>query len=135
MTIPEAVHLILKAWIMGENNDLFVLDMGEPIKIYELAKWIIAINGYIPEKDIKIEVTGLRPGEKLYEELLVNEESTAHTKVDNIFKTKNYLKFDRIKYLYNLTYLEESLESSDFNVDDIKKHLKLMISTYNPSPN
>jgi FlaA1/EpsC-like NDP-sugar epimerase len=135
MTIPEAVHLILKAWIMGENNDLFVLDMGEPIKIYDLARWIIAINGYIPETDIKIEVVGLRPGEKLYEELLVNEESTSSTVVEGIFKTKNYLSFDRLKFLNNLTYIEESLESEDFDGNDIKNHLKLMISTYHPSLN
>lgn len=132
MTIPEAVHLILRAWIMGKNNDLFVLDMGEPIKIYELAKWVIAINGYIPSKDIKINVIGLRPGEKLYEELLVDEESTVRTKVDNIFKTKNYLNFDRIKFLYNLTLLVGSLDNDDFKNKDIKNYLSIMVSTYRP---
>jgi FlaA1/EpsC-like NDP-sugar epimerase len=133
MTIPEAVHLILKAWIMGDNNDLFVLDMGEPIKIYELAQWIIAVNGYIPNVDIKLEVTGLRPGEKLFEELLVDEESVSHTKVSNIFKTQNYLNFDRVKFLYNLTYLDESLENRDFESKDVKAHLQQMISTYKPA--
>ena len=100
-----------------------------------MARWIIAINGYIPETDIKIEVVGLRPGEKLYEELLVNEESTSSTVVEGIFKTKNYLSFDRLKFLNNLTYIEESLESEDFDGNDIKNHLKLMISTYHPSLN
>jgi len=133
MTIPEAVHLILKAWLMGENNDLFVLDMGEPIKIYDLARWIIAVNGYIPGKDIKIDVVGLRPGEKLFEELLVDEESTSSTTVDGIFKTKNYLSFDRLKYLSNLTFLQESLEDEDFDNDDIREALQKMISTYSPS--
>lgn len=133
MSIPEAVHLILKAWILGENNDLFVLDMGEPIKIYELAKWVIAINGYVPDKDIKIDIIGLRPGEKLYEELLVDEEGTASTTVDGIFKTKNYLSFNRLMFLNKLDFLEDSLESEDFSVADIKNTLKAMISTYSPS--
>ena len=133
MTIPEAVHLILKAWIMGRNNDLFVLDMGSPIKIYDLARWIIAINGYTPNKDIRIDIVGLRPGEKLYEELLVDEESTQSTTVNGIFKTKNYLNFDRLRFLNNLTFIEESLEDEDFDTKQIKEHLKLMISTYAPS--
>lgn len=132
MTIPEAVNLILKAWVMGENNDLFVLDMGEPIKIYDLARWVIAINGYVPNVDIKIDVVGLRPGEKLYEELLVDEESTTSTTVDGIFKTKNYLSFDRLKFLNQLDYLQDSLESDDFDVSDIRATLKTMISTYYP---
>lgn len=133
MTIPEAVHLILRAWIMGENNDLFVLDMGEPIKIYDLAKWVIAINGYIPEVDIKIDITGLRPGEKLYEEVLVKQEDTTRTKVNTIFKTKNYLEFDRIKFLYNLSYIEDLIKTKDYNELDLKKALQGMISTYSPA--
>jgi FlaA1/EpsC-like NDP-sugar epimerase len=133
MSIPEAVHLILKAWILGENNDLFVLDMGEPIKIYELAKWVIAINGYIPEVDIKIDIIGLRPGEKLYEELLVDEEGTVSTTVDGIFKTKNYLNFNRLMFLNKLDFLIDSLEADDFSTEDIKNTLKVMVSTYVPS--
>src|SRR5581483_7896316 len=94
MTIPEAVHLVLQSWMMGENNDLFVLDMGEPVKIYDLARLLITLQGYVPEEDIKIKITGLRPGEKLYEEVLVKEEETLSTSVQKIFRTKNYLNFD-----------------------------------------
>ncbi len=133
MTIPEAVHLILKASMMGENNDLFVLDMGEPIKIYDLARWIIAINGFVPHKDIRIEVVGLRQGEKLYEELLVDEETTTSTTIDGVFKTKNHLNFDRLKFLNNLTSLQESLEDEDFDMERIRAHIKLMVSTYMPA--
>lgn len=133
MTIPEAAHLILQSWVMGKNNDLFVLDMGEPIKIYDLAKLLIALQGYEPEKDIKINIIGLRPGEKLFEEILVNEEETKSTSVKKVFRTKNYLNFDKSAFLSNLKMLEESLEEDDLNSDYLKKKLKMMVSTYRPN--
>ncbi len=131
MTIPEAVHLILKSWVMGQNNDLFVLDMGEPIKIYDLAKLLIALHGYEPEKDIKIRIVGLRPGEKLFEEILVKEEETKSTSVKKIFRTKNYMNFDKLAFISRLNLLLESVD-----VDDdagLKQRLKAMIPTYKPS--
>jgi FlaA1/EpsC-like NDP-sugar epimerase len=88
MTIPEAGHLILQAWGIGENNDLFVLDMGESVRIYDLARTLIALEGYIPDEEIKIVVTGLRPGEKLYEELLNQKETTIPTKHKKILVAK-----------------------------------------------
>jgi FlaA1/EpsC-like NDP-sugar epimerase len=132
MTIPEAVHLILQTWVMGENNDLFVLEMGEPIKIYELAKLLIALQGYVPEKDIHIKIVGLRPGEKLYEEVLVKEEETQATPIKKIHKTKNYMSFDKFAFLNNLSLLLESLEDESFNIQGIKERMKMMISTYRP---
>lgn len=133
MTIPEAVHLILQSWVMGENNDLFVLDMGEPIKIYDLAKLLISLQGYEPEKDIKIKIIGMRPGEKLYEEVLVNEEETQATNVKKIFKTKNYLNFDKGAFVNNLDLLVESAENDGLNITDLKERLKKMVSTYKPN--
>jgi len=133
MTIPEAVHLILQAWVMGKNNDLFVLEMGEPVKIYELAKTLIALEGYEPEKDIQIKIIGLRPGEKLYEEVLVKEEETKATSVKKIFRTQNYLSFDKLKFLNSLNLLIESLEVEGLNIESIKGRLKTMISTYKPN--
>lgn len=133
MTIPEAVHLILQSWVMGKNNDLFVLDMGESIKIYDLAKLLITLEGYEPEKDIKINIVGLRPGEKLYEEILVDEEATQSTAVKKIFRTKNYLEFDKLAFLNNLNLLKESLEEDELDIDNIKDRLKVMISTYKPA--
>ncbi len=133
MTIPEAVHLILQSWVMGQNNDLFVLDMGEPIKIYDLAKLLITLQGYIPEKDIKIKITGLRPGEKLYEEVLVKEEETSSTAVKKIFRTQNYMNFDQLAFLHNLNLLVESLNNEGLNFAYLRDRLKNMVSTYKPN--
>jgi len=132
MTIPEAVHLILQAWVMGENNDLFVLDMGEPIKIYDLARLLIALRGYIPDEEIAIKFIGLRPGEKLYEEILVDDESTSSTRVEKIFKTKNYLDFNKLAFLTNLSLLDELSEEDELSTKEIKSMLKKMVSTYAP---
>lgn len=133
MTIPEAVHLILQSWIMGENNDLFVLDMGEPVKIYELAKMLIALEGYDPENDIKIKIIGLRPGEKLYEEVLVKEEETLSTSYKKIYRTQNYHSFNKLVFLNNLNELLDVLSEEDLNTEHLKKRLKEMVSTYTPS--
>lgn len=133
MTIPEAVHLILQSWVMGENNDLFVLEMGESIRIYDLAKLLIALQGYVPEKDIQIKIIGLRPGEKLYEEVLVKEEETQATPVKKIHRTRNYLDFDKFAFQLNLALLLESLEEEDLNLEYIKTQLQKMISTYKPA--
>jgi len=135
MTISEAVHLILKAWIMGENNDLFVLDMGEPVKIMDLAKLLITVRGYEPQKDILIKITGLRPGEKLYEEVLVKEEETISTKYDKIYRTKNYMNFDKLNFLKVLMFLEEHIQEDGLNTASIKGVLKKMIPTYTPESN
>ena len=85
MTIPEASQLVLQAGAYAEGGEIFVLDMGKPVRIYDLAENLIKLSGYEPHKDIKIEVTGLRPGEKLYEELLMNEEGLKETKHKKIF--------------------------------------------------
>jgi FlaA1/EpsC-like NDP-sugar epimerase len=79
MTIPEACQLVIEASIMGENSEIFIFDMGKPVKILDLAMQMIKLAGLEPEKDIAIEFTGLRPGEKLYEELLNNSENTVQT--------------------------------------------------------
>jgi FlaA1/EpsC-like NDP-sugar epimerase len=84
MTIPEACQLVLEAGFLGKGGEIFVFDMGEPVKIYDLAEKMISLSGFIPHKDIKIEVTSLRPGEKLYEELLDNKEELLTTHNDKI---------------------------------------------------
>ena len=85
MTIPEAAQLVLQAGEYAKGGEIFVLDMGKPVKIYDLAWDLIKISGFEPNKDIKIEITGLRPGEKLYEELLMDEEGLINTKHEKIF--------------------------------------------------
>lgn len=133
MTIPEAVHLILQSWVMGENNDLFVLDMGESIKIYDLAKLLITLHGYVPDEEIKIKIVGLRPGEKLYEEVLVKEEETQSTSVKKIFRTQNYLSFDKLVFIHNLNVLLESIQENGLDVPNIKESMKELVSTYKPN--
>jgi len=92
MTIPEACQLVLEAGFMGNGSEIFVFDMGSPVKIYDLAEKMIFLSGYIPHKDIKIVVTGLRPGEKLYEELLSSKENCmpTHNEKITIGKIRQY---------------------------------------------
>ncbi|MPQ44723.1 polysaccharide biosynthesis protein [Clostridium tarantellae] len=85
MLIPEAAQLVLQAGGYAEGGEIFVLDMGKPVKIFDLANELIKLSGYKPGEDIKIEITGLRPGEKLYEELLMDEEGLKETKHEKIF--------------------------------------------------
>lgn len=85
MTIPEAAQLVLQASTYARGGEIFVLDMGEPVKIYDLACNIIKLAGYVPNEDIKIEITGLRPGEKLYEELLMDQSGLKSTRHKSIF--------------------------------------------------
>jgi FlaA1/EpsC-like NDP-sugar epimerase len=98
MTIPEAAKLVLQAGEFAQGGEIFVLDMGKPVKIYDLAKDLIKLSGFQSDKDIKIEITGLRPGEKLYEELLMNEEGLKDTKHEKIFVGKpTFSDIDRLK--------------------------------------
>ena len=118
MTIPEACQLVLEAGFMGQGGEIFVFDMGEPVKIVDLANQMIRLSGLVPEKDIKIVYTGLRPGEKLYEELLTDKETTKPTHhpkikiamVQKMHKKELSIKIDYLlKNLYNMQK-EEILE-------------------------
>ncbi|HHV84012.1 MAG TPA: polysaccharide biosynthesis protein, partial [Tepidanaerobacter syntrophicus] len=85
MTIPEAVQLVIQAGAFAKGGEIFILDMGDPVKIDDLAKDMIRLSGLEPNQDIEIKYTGLRPGEKLFEELLLNEEGLTATKNNRIF--------------------------------------------------
>lgn len=114
MTIPEACQLVLEAGFMGKGGEIFVFDMGNPVKIVDLAEQMIRLSGYVPGKDIKIVFTGLRPGEKLYEELLTDKEITIPThhpkinkaKVETISKSTLLLIDELINNLYNFSKYE-----------------------------
>ena len=104
MTIPEAVSLVLTAGSLAKGGEIFILDMGEPVKIRVLAENLIRLSGFKPDEDIKIEYTGLRPGEKLYEELLLNEEGITKTDNQKIYIGKP-IEFDNDMFLKNLSRL------------------------------
>ena len=104
MTIPEAVSLVLQASLYAKGGEIFVLDMGKPIRIYELAENLIRMRGYKPNEDISIQITGLRPGEKLYEEVLMDDEGLEKTDNNMIFIGKP-LKMDEQKFLKDLENL------------------------------
>ena len=130
MTIPEAVSLVLQAGAYAHGGEIFVLDMGEPVKIADLAKNLIRLSGYTLGVNMEIKYTGLRPGEKLYEELLTKEEGLQKTENDLIFIGKP-LEFDEVHFLSQLRELEkEAMEESPH----IKERVASIISTYHIRP-
>ncbi len=112
MTIPEAVSLILQAATLARGGEIFVLDMGEPVKILDLAKKMITLHGKHVDSEIKIEFTGLRPGEKLYEELLMGEEGLKQTSNHKIYIGKQ-VTVDEETFLANLNRLKDAAEQND----------------------
>jgi FlaA1/EpsC-like NDP-sugar epimerase len=123
MTIPEAAQLVIQAGIMAQGGEIFVLDMGKPVKIYELAKRMIRLSGYEPETEIPIEVVGLRPGEKLYEELLLDEEGLAATKNDKIY----VLQPCGIEPQWLWKEVAEVLQLADGKTGPIRKQLRRLV--------
>lgn len=126
MTIPEAVSLVLQAGAYARGGEIFVLDMGDPVRIADLAKNLIRLSGYTLGVDMDIEYTGLRPGEKLYEELLTKEEGLLKTGNDLIFIGKP-LEFDEEEFLGNLERLENAISKESFEVKEIVSEI---VSTY-----
>jgi len=126
MAIPEAVLLVLQAVYMGEGGEVFVLDMGEPVKIVDLAETLIILNKLEPYKDIDIIFTGLRPGEKLFEELLTAEEGTDVTYHEKIFVAKKGLKKD----YSNFKEILDKLEMNIYNKEKVKKIFEDFIPFY-----
>ena len=128
MTIPEAVGLILQASVYADGGEIFVLDMGEPVRIYDLAKKIIRYKGLEPGKDIEIKITGLRPGEKLFEEMLMDEEGMKETP-NKLIHIGKPLDIDK-NFLANLNRLIDAAEN---NRDDIKERTAAIVKTYKVS--
>jgi FlaA1/EpsC-like NDP-sugar epimerase len=127
MTIPEAVSLILQAVAMGNGGEIFVLDMGEPVKIVDLARQMIRLAGREPDVDIAIEYIGLRPGEKLYEELFHSSENLIGTKHPKILLAEaRRVEWDTLRR--ELDELRLACDARD--VDALKTHLRVLVPEY-----
>jgi len=129
MTIPEAAQLILQAGAMGEGGEIFILDMGSPVKIFDLALDLIRLSGFEPDEDIEIKFVGLRPGEKLYEELITEGEGispTSHEKITVLRKAPCDLSWLKTK-IDELTVLAEKQDAMG-----IKKKLNEIVPEYEP---
>ncbi len=128
MTIPEAVSLVLQAGAYAKGGEIFVLDMGEPVKILDLAKNLILLSGHKPDEDIQIVFTGLRPGEKLYEEMLMDEEGLQDTE-NNLIHIGKPIELDEEKFLNQLEKLKEYVVTEP---SDIREWVKEIVPTYQP---
>ena len=132
MTIPEASQLVMQAGAMAKNGELFVLDMGKSVKIYDLAVNMIRLSGFEPEKDIKIEEIGLRPGEKLYEELLMKTETLTKTDNNKIFVEKS-TPYSRLEVEDKLAILDAAIEQfnkESVNSTAIKEAIRKVVPTF-----
>ncbi len=128
MTIPEAVSLVLQAGVYARGGEIFVLDMGEPVRILDLAENLIRLSGYKVDEDIKIEFTGLRPGEKLYEELLMSEEGLTDTE-NKLIHVGKPVDFDERLFYVQLNHLKQAVESE---CDDVRALIQEIVPTYTP---
>ncbi|WP_366934119.1 nucleoside-diphosphate sugar epimerase/dehydratase [Anaerofustis sp.] len=126
MTVREAVSLVIQAGLLAKGGEIFVLDMGKPVKIYDLAVNLIKLKGYVPDEDIKIEVVGLRPGEKMYEEILMEEEGLTGTKNHMIYIAKPM----EININEFLSDLENLISIAYENGNEIRKEIVKLCPTY-----
>jgi len=131
MTIEEAVQLIIQSWTLGENGEIFVLDMGEPIKIKDLANDLIMAYGYLPNKDIEIKITGPRPGEKLFEEIVLDKEKVIRTKHNKIFVVQKEEEIKSNEFLGHLRQLKLSVFDSQINKQEILNQIKTLVPNFN----
>lgn len=132
MTVSEAIQLVIQAGAMGKGGEIFILDMEKPVKILDLAMDLIKLSGFEPYKDVKIKFTGIRPGEKLKEELLGDGEETAQTSHKKILIVKSSSPFEKIDTLYDkLTRIEKMLQDGD--IRDLKKVIAEIVPTYKPA--
>ena len=132
MTIPEAVGLVLQAAVMAEGSEIFVLDMGQPVKIDDLARNLIRLSGFVPDRDIRIVYTGLRPGEKLYEEKLMADEGLRRT-ANNLIHVGEPVPFDHAAFLRALSALMADATRNDEAA--VRARIAEIVPTYHPAEN
>ncbi len=128
MTIPEAVSLVLQAGAYAKGGEIFIFDMGEPVKIVDLARNMIRLSGYVPDEDIEIKFTGLRPGEKLYEELLMEEEGLQDT-ANHLIHIGKPIELDEDLFWTQLSELEKLVGK---DADGVREKIKEIVPTYCP---
>ena len=131
MTIPEAVSLVLQAGSYAKGGEIFVLDMGKPVRIYDLAVNLIKLSGYTPNVDIPIKITGLRPGEKLYEEMLMSEEGLQETP-NKLIHIGHPIEFDE-ENLFK--HLDELYEAAYKETGEMKELVSKLVPTYHITDN
>lgn len=129
MTIPEAVQLVIQAGAMAKGGEIFVLDMGEPVKIIDLARTLIRLSGFELDVDIPIKIIGLRPGEKLFEELLISDDKYVSTKHEKIFIEKP-VSVDYGNLILTLEKCKDKID--DMDEDEIREFIKSLVPEYNP---
>ena len=132
MTIPEAVGLVLQASVMAAGSEIFVLDMGQPVKIDDLARNLIRLSGFVPDRDIRVVYTGLRPGEKLFEEKLMAEEGLQRT-ANNLIHIGKPVDFDHGAFLRQLALLMEDAFRND--EEAVRRRVAEIVPTYHPAEN
>lgn len=129
MTIPEAASLVLQSGAYAKGGEIFILDMGDPVKIVDLARNLIRLSGLEPDVDIKIEYTGLRPGEKLYEEKLMSEEGLTRT-ANELIHIGKPVEFDEVKFLNSMNDL---MLVSYENTEAVRLMVEELVDKYHPS--
>ena len=130
MTIPEAVSLVIQAGAYAKGGEIFILDMGDPVKIDDLAKNLIRLSGYTLGVDMEIKYTGLRPGEKLYEELLMAEEGLQETE-NRLIHIGKPIEFEKKEFEKKLEMLKEAAYGED--ATEVKIMIKEFVPTYRPN--
>ncbi len=131
MTIPEAVQLVLQAATFGKGGEIFVLDMGEPVRIYDLAEDMIRLSGLRPGVDIEIQIVGLRPGEKLFEELNVRDEHHMPSPHEKIFVLRASTQLDQNNHNHTATSLDRLLSAARYaNVTEAKRIFRELVPEY-----
>ena len=132
MTINEAVQLVLQCWTQSNGDAIYILDMGEPVNILDLAKLMIRLKGFEPYKDIDIKIIGLRPGRKLHEELLTEVEQVNTTKNKQIYIVAKDKEFDHVEFIRRVEELIKTCEKQ--NIIELKEQLKVLVPTYVERP-